>query len=174
MFRDRDNPLEFNIESKFEFCGKRYVLRAHPLACYGGFTTRLNDEFLLDWHNALEHPSVARPHMYVAADRNAPFAVKLSRMEHWAQAITAYDSIMEKERRENFTCAELESILKAGQLPRPYHVELSTGSEGLKKLFKTLGFPQRRVEDGPTWKRLALCAGSGELVEEWVKLKKKK
>ncbi|MBI2624979.1 MAG: hypothetical protein HYW70_01425 [Candidatus Nealsonbacteria bacterium] len=173
-------------EVKFSWRSKRRVwnLKVWSLAVYGGITTHLNEgldwheDFLLDWHDIFNNPYVARMHMFLGAKRGreVPYETKLRRMESWIAAIEAYDSIMSDDYRAPLTKNEVEEMFAGRVLPRPKTVIFDTGTSGLIKLLKALGFTQDSAPPYPfliPWKKFVEVAVSGKLLEVWKYLKQR-
>lgn len=194
VISDKDSSSEgellslHNTDRVINFGGVKWKFDAFSLVVPYSVTTHLTHplserryDFWLDWHDMRDLPN-ARMHMYLGEPHgpSVTFATRLSRMERWAEAIQAYDSMMiEPEKR--YAKEELESMIMSGILPRPKVVELDTGNKGLRKLFDRLQFPKpfdpSRPEESqqsqPTWVNFVESARSGELVCTWRKLKGK-
>ena len=179
---EQSTRLEVAVEKSFEFGGRKWIFDASPLAVPYSLSTHLSEggnehlhpEFYLDWHNIVDNPEIARMHMYPGYSKDIPYETKLERMQKWVEAIQAYNSIMTDA--ENLSKSELEKLINGGNLPKPTTIVLETGTEGLRRLFKTLEFPVSPEKPNPftpSWQKVVEEASSGKLLNTWIAQKGK-
>lgn len=162
----------FDIEKD----GRIWKVSMFDIADGRGLTTQLDDHIVyLDWHDIMVVPGVVRMHLYPGKESRIPYDEKLGRMETWVAAIDLYEGMM-ADHGERLSKVEIERLLAEHKLPKPKTVVLDTGTAGLRKLFKELGFEEGEEKPHPflaPWDKLVDLARSGELLEAWKKLKGK-
>lgn len=166
------------IETEIEINGKRWKYSVQPLALGHDITTGLGaaekpgwgKEFWLDWHNIVEFPYSARMHMYLGAGPASSYSEELQRMQVWAEAIKAYNTLM-VETTDYLPKAEAELLLQDIHLPGLTEVVLSEADPILQRTFDMLQFPRENGEHIPSWLQLVKSAQSDDLIKTWQLLK---
>ncbi len=171
--KDPENINQVNTEHKFVHNGNIWQMTPHRAGdrLFSASLSSANGFFLLDYSFLERVPAYARLHIYPGADMKVPLSIRLKRIQHSAEAIQAYDSLMiddaaslSNEQAEaliargylprinyagistevgtTLTKEQLIRITNAGSLPRPKIVTLPTSSSGLHKIFEALRFPK--------------------------------
>ncbi len=166
--------VQYNKHLVFEAHGRKFDLSVLNIADGRGISTRLNKNFLLDWHDIFDEPKSARMHMYPGASQNVSFREKCKRMKNWAEAISVYDALM-VETEDRLNKAEIETLIESTHLPRITTVVLDTGTKGLVSLFLKMKYKRDREQPNPflvPWEDFVEKAKTGELVAVWKSSKK--
>ena len=165
--------LIFNRHFDISVESSQHKIWIANLADGKGITTKLDQNFMLDWSNIFNEPKTARMHMYPGAENKIPFSEKLERMQNWATAIKVYDSLMILTST-HLNKEEITDLISQPQLPRLDNIILDTGTIGLVNLLKAMGYLQ--YAEPPhvfkvSWEDFVSRIKSGEFIEIWKKLK---
>ena len=96
--------------------------------------------FYLDYPNIFTEPGVARIHMMPSADSKVSLETRVGRLQLFAKAIKAFDSLMTSDKFDRLDTAQITRMVTDLKTPRIETVVASTGNDSIRRMLTGLGF----------------------------------